>query len=45
MGVSEELKHFVALLLAPEAGSRPTMGDVLGHPWMMGEIADFQEFN
>lgn len=42
--VSEEFKNLVALLLAPEAGSRPTMADVLGHRWMRGEVAAPEEF-
>ena len=44
-GVSEEFKQLAALLLAPEAGSRPTMADVLGHRWMRGEVATREEFS
>ena len=42
--MSEEFKQLAALLLAPEAGSRPTMADVLGHRWMRGEAASRDEF-
>lgn len=42
--VSEEFKSLVGLLLAPEPGARPTMADVLGHPWMRGEVASRDDF-
>lgn len=42
--MSEEFKSLAGLLLAPDAAARPTMADVLGHPWMRGEAATHQDF-
>lgn len=37
--VSEEAKHFVALLLTPDPEERPTAEQLLSHPWLRGKGA------
>lgn len=43
--LSTEFKNLIESLLAAVPSSRPTMADVLGHPWMRGEVmseADYE---
>ena len=41
---TEEFKNFIESMLAHLPSSRPTMADILGHPWMTGPVITKEEF-
>ena len=42
--VTPEFKSFITTLIAFEPSSRPTMADILGDPWMRGEVLTHEQF-
>ena len=41
---TEEFKNFIENMLAYQPSTRPTMADILGHPWMAGNVLTKEEF-
>lgn len=41
--LSDEFKELVMSMMAAEPCMRPSLVDILSHPWMNGEIADLEE--
>ena len=43
-GLSDEFVNLITGMLQFNPASRPSMADVLGHPWMRGEVPSDEEF-
>ena len=44
MNLTDDFKELVALMCKKNPMARPTMADVLGHPWMRGSLPTKEEF-
>ena len=44
LNLTDEFKELVALMLKENPMARPTIADVLGHPWMREEVPTEAEF-
>lgn len=43
-GLTEEFIHLITSMLQHNPASRPTMSDVLGHPWFRGDVVSDEQF-
>lgn len=38
-----DLMNLISSMLMPDPSHRPSLAEILGHPWMQGEIATYEE--
>lgn len=41
--MSDELKHLIVSMLQLDPAHRPTMSEILAHPWMRGDLPSKEE--
>ena len=44
LNLTDEFKQLVSLMLKHNPMARPTIADILGHPWMRGDVPTKEEF-